>query len=146
MDLDSDLEADQVAQDVELDLRQAPEQVRLVAEAQERCQEYQKRQEEEKKAQTFVAMKLAAEQAAELVVDREWRILLKVSLEILWLFNWKLTSDQKDLETLVMTPEPLLAPSTDKGKEASCFSFLSIVLELKTRTERAPWDQWRSVL
>ena len=36
VDIDSDLEADQVAQDTELVLRQAQEKVRLVTEAQER--------------------------------------------------------------------------------------------------------------
>ena len=50
MDIDSDLEADQVAQDTELVLRQAQEKVRLVAEAQERHREDWKRNEEEKKA------------------------------------------------------------------------------------------------
>jgi len=85
MDIDSDPEADQEAQDVELVLRQAQEKVRLVAEAQERCQEDQKRKEEERKAQIVAATKLAVEQAVELAVDREWRILLQVSLEFLWL-------------------------------------------------------------
>jgi len=44
-----------------------------------------------------------------------------------------------------MMPEPLLEPFTNKGKEVSLY-FLGFVLELKARTERAPWNQWGVVL
>ena len=43
--------------------------------------EERKRQEEERKASTMAAIKLAAEQAAELAVDRERRIQLWVGLD-----------------------------------------------------------------
>ena len=48
-------------------------------EAQERRREEQKRQEEERKANIMAAFKLVAEQAAELAVDKERRIILQVS-------------------------------------------------------------------
>jgi len=89
MDVDSNPEAKQAA----LELAQAQEWVHATNEAQEKHQEERKRKEEERKAKIVVATKLAAEQAVELVVDREWRMLLQVSLEILQLFHWKLTSD-----------------------------------------------------
>jgi len=41
-----------------------------------------------------------------------------------------------------MTPELLLAPFTDKGKEVSTGCFLELILELKTETGRAAWDKW----
>ena|SRR5882724_11293655 len=89
MNADSNVEAEQAA----LELAQAQEWVHATNEAQEKHQEERKRKEEERKAKIVVATKLAAEQAVELVVDREWRMLLQVSLEILQLFHWKLTSD-----------------------------------------------------
>ena len=76
MDINSDLEAEQVA----LELAQAQERVRTTQEDQEKCWEEWKRQEE-RKVKIMVAIKLAAEQAAEVAVDREQRILLQVSLE-----------------------------------------------------------------
>src|SRR5882724_1100866 len=76
IDVDSDAEAEQVA----LELAQAQEQLCATKEDQEKHREEWKRQEEERKAKTMVAIKLAAEQAAELVVDREQRIQLQVSL------------------------------------------------------------------
>ena len=45
-----------------------------------------------------------------------------------------------------MTPEPLLAPFTDKGKEVSPGILPELILELKTETGRAIWDQWGVVL
>src|SRR5882724_8092486 len=72
MGVDSDSEAEQAA----LELAQAQEQVRAANEAQEKHREEQKRQEEERKVKIVAAIKLAAE----LVVDREQRILLQVSL------------------------------------------------------------------
>ena len=45
-----------------------------------------------------------------------------------------------------MTPEPLLAPFTEKGKEVSSRFFLELTPELKTETGRATWDQWGVVL
>ena len=71
---------------MELVFQQAQEKVRLVAEAWERCWEERKRLEEEK-VRLVVAMKLVAEQAAELAVDREQRILLQVSLRFLQLWT-----------------------------------------------------------
>jgi len=67
MDIDSDAEAEQAA----LELAQAQERLRAAKEAQEKRREERKRQEEERKASTMVAIKLAAEQAAEMAVDRE---------------------------------------------------------------------------
>jgi len=80
-DIDSDPEAEQEAQDMELIIQQAWEKLRLVNEAWERCQEVQKKLEEEKKL-LVAAMKLVTKEVVELVVDREWRILLQVSLQI----------------------------------------------------------------
>ena len=51
--------------------------MRLVAEALERCWEEWKKLDEEKE-QIVVAMKLVAKEAAEVVVEREWRIVLQV--------------------------------------------------------------------
>ena len=83
LDIDSDSEAEQAA----LELTQALECVCAANKAREKHWEDQKRQEEERKAKIIVAMKLAAEQAAELAVDRERRMLLQVSLEFLQLFH-----------------------------------------------------------
>jgi len=41
-----------------------------------------------------------------------------------------------------MTPEPLLAPFTDKGKEVSPGILPELILELKTETGGTAWDQW----
>src|SRR5882724_3334751 len=76
MDIDSDPEAEQAA----MELAQAQERVRAAQEAWEKCWEEQRRQEEERKVQIVAAFKLAVEQAAEVAVDREQRILLQVSL------------------------------------------------------------------
>ena len=75
MDVNSNLDAKQAA----WELAQAQERVRAAQEAREKRQEELKRQEEERKAKIVVAIKLAAEQAAELAVDREQRIILQVS-------------------------------------------------------------------
>ena len=71
MDVDSDAEAEKVA----LELTQAQEWLNITKEAREKHQEERKRQEEERKAKIMAAIKLAAE----LVVDRAWRIVLQVS-------------------------------------------------------------------
>ena len=84
MDVDSNSEAEQAA----LELTQAQDQVCAAKEAREKCQMEWKRQEEDRKAKI-----VAAEQAAELAVDREWRIQLQVSLRFHQPLNWKLTSD-----------------------------------------------------
>src|SRR5882724_4048408 len=88
MDIDSDLEAEQAG----MELAQAKERVHAAQEAQEKHQEEWRRQEEERKVQIAAAFKLAVEQAAEVAVDRERRILLQVSLGSSLAFNWKLTS------------------------------------------------------
>src|SRR5882724_4106490 len=75
MDIDSDAEAEQAA----MELAQAQERLRAAKEAREKRREEWKRQEEERKASTMAAIKLAAEQAAELAVDRERRIQFQVS-------------------------------------------------------------------
>ena len=77
MDINSDSEAEQAARE----FVQAQEWLCIANEAQERHQEEQKRQEEERKVKIVVAIKLAEE----LVVDRERRIQLQVSLEFHWL-------------------------------------------------------------
>ena len=84
MEVDSDPEAEQAA----LEPTQAQEWVRATQEAREKHREERRRQEEERKAKI-----VAAEQAAELAVDRERRIQLQVSLGFLWPLKWKLTSD-----------------------------------------------------
>ena len=94
----------------------------MVTEAWEKHWEEWKRLEEEK-VQLVMATKLAAEQAAELAVDREWRILLQVSLSFLWLELEVQLQEQRDLEVSVMMLELLLAPFTDKGKEVSSLFF-----------------------
>src|SRR5882724_7533724 len=76
MDVDSDAEAEQVA----LELAQAQEWLGVAKEAREKCWEEWKRQEEERKAKIMAAIKLAVEQAAEMVVEREQRNQLQVSL------------------------------------------------------------------
>jgi len=81
MDVNSNLDAKQAA----WELAQAQERVRATQETQEKRREEWKRQEEERKAKIVAAIKLAVEQAAELAVDREQRILLQVSLRFLWL-------------------------------------------------------------
>ena len=78
---------------------------------------------EEEKVQLVMVMKSVTKEAVESAVDREQRILLQVSFRFLWLLDWKLTSEQKDLEALVMMPEPLLVPFTEKGKEVSFLFF-----------------------
>jgi len=83
MDMDSDSEAEQVA----LELTQAQEWLRIANEAWERCREERKRKEEERKAKIMVALKLAAEQAAELAVDQEQRIQLQESVQVSSAFN-----------------------------------------------------------
>jgi len=88
MDMDSNSEAEQAA----LELAQAQEWLRVANEAWERHQEEWKRQEEERKVKIMAAIKLAAEQAAEVAVDREQRILLQVSRIFVIGFYWKLTS------------------------------------------------------
>ena len=88
MDIDSNPEAKQAA----LELAQAQERVRAAQEAWEKRQEERRRQEEERKAKIMAAFKLAVEQAAEVAVDREQRILLQVSLGSSLAFNWQLTS------------------------------------------------------
>src|SRR5882724_1128570 len=75
MDIDSDAEAEQAA----MELAQAQEWLRAAKEAREKRREEWKRQEEERKASTMAAIKLAAEQAAEMAVDRERRIQFQVS-------------------------------------------------------------------
>ena len=89
LDVDSDPEAEQAA----LELALAQERVRTAQEAQEKRWEERRRQEEDRKAKIMVTFKLAAEQAAELVVEREQRVQLQVSCGSFSLdFNWKLTS------------------------------------------------------
>src|SRR5882724_7292012 len=88
MEVDSDPEAEQAA----LEPTQAQEWVRATQEAREKHREECRRQEEERKAKIAAAFKLAVEQAAEVAVDRERRILLQVSLVFVMGFYWKLTS------------------------------------------------------
>ena len=76
MDINSNPEAKQVA----LELAQAQERVHAAQEAQEKRQEEPKRQQEERKVKIVAAIKLAAE----LAVDREWRIVLQVSFGFHW--------------------------------------------------------------
>ena len=84
MDVDSELEAEQAA----MELAQAQERVRATQEAREKCLEERRRQEEDRKVKIMGTIKLAAEQAAELAVEREQRIQLQVSCSF---FHWLLT-------------------------------------------------------
>ena len=77
MDINSDLEAEQVAQE----LAQAQERVCVANEAQERHWEEQKRKEEEEEAQWIVAMEVAAREA-DLILEMEQKFQLQVSLRI----------------------------------------------------------------
>src|SRR5882724_6299464 len=143
MDVNSDAEAEQAA----LELAQAQERLRAAKEAREKRQEERKRQEEERKASTMAAIKLAAEQAAEMAVDRERRIQFRVSFGFFVIsFYWRLTVLQQDLEVSVMTPEPLLAPFTDKGKEVSTGLVPGFDTGTNTETGGPFGDQRGSVL
>ena len=59
MDINSDLEAQQAA----LELEQAQERVRATNKAQEKCREEWKRREEEEEARRVAAMEAAAKEA-----------------------------------------------------------------------------------
>ena len=86
MDINSDPEAKQEPQEVELIIQQAWEKLRLVNEAQERHWEEWKRLEE--KVQLVTAMQLVAPEAVEFVVEREQRIVLWVSFGFHQLLDW----------------------------------------------------------
>src|SRR5882724_10171660 len=110
MDIDSNSEAEQVAQE----FAQAQEQLWITNEARERCQEEQKQKEEEEKEQQRIAVIEAEE-----LLEMECQYQLQVSTRVLRNSTCTNFVAQKDLEVLVMTLEPLLAPFTDKGKEVS---------------------------
>ena len=115
MDIDSDPDAEQEAQE----LAQAQERVHIVNEARERRREEQKwKEEEEKEAQQIAAIE-AAEKEVEEILEREWQAQLQVSTRFLQFLSCSNIAAQRDLEVSVMTPEPLLVPFIDKGKEVS---------------------------
>src|SRR5882724_5577215 len=115
MDVDSNSEAKQAARE----FAQAQEWLWIANEARERRQEEQKRkEEEEKKAQRLTAIE------AEENLEREQQAQLQVSSGFIQVCL-VLTLLQRDLEASVMTPEPLLAPFTNKGKEVSAWVHLS---------------------
>ena len=115
MDIDSDLAAEQAA----WEFVQAQERLQVANEAWERCREERKRkEEEEKEVQRLVAIE------AEERLEREWQAQLQVSSGFIQVCL-VLTLLQRDLEASVMTPEPLLAPFTNKGKEVSAWVHLS---------------------
>src|SRR5882724_2032077 len=115
MDVDSDSEAKQAARE----FTQAQEWLWIANEAQERHREERKqKEEEEKEAQCLVAIE------AEENLEREQQAQLQVSSGYIRVCL-VLTLLQRDLEALVMMPELLLAPFTDKGKEVSAGVHLS---------------------
>jgi len=119
----------QEAQNAELILQQAEEKVRLVNEAGERCQEEQKRLEQEK-AWLVTTMKSVASEVAEFAVARERRIVLQVIFQLSLAFDQELTEGQEDLDVSVMMPEPLLALWKGKGPEVS---------------SRIPWNSFQKL-
>jgi len=78
MDMDSDLEAQQAA----LELEQSQEWVHAANKAQERCWEEQKRREEEEEARWVVVMEVATREAEELL-EMERQLQLQVSTGVL---------------------------------------------------------------
>jgi len=114
MDVDSDSEAEQAARE----FAQTQEQLRITNEAWERRWEEWKRKEEEEERQWIEAMEAAAKEVEE-KLEREWQAQLQVSTGVLRNSSSTNFAAQRDLEVLVMMPEPLLAPFTDKGKEVS---------------------------
>ena len=110
MDIDSDPEAEQAARE----FVQAQERLQVANEAWERCREERKRkEEEEKEAQHLMAIEVEER------LEREWQAQLQVSSGFPRIYLVLNLAAQRDLEVSVMTPEPLLAPFTDKGKEVS---------------------------
>ena len=134
MDIDSDPDAEQAARE----LAQAQERVRIINEARERRREERKWKEEEarlvvEREAEEEAQRLARETAtreAEELLEMEHQYQLQVSTGVLRNSTSTDLFAQKDLEASVMTPEPLLAPFTDKGKEVST----GIVPGFDTRT------------
>ena len=61
----------------------------------------------------------AAAKEVEEKLEREWQAQLQVSTRVLWNSSCTKFVAQRDLEASVMTPEPLLVPFNDKGKEVS---------------------------
>jgi len=138
MDVDSDSEAEQVAQE----FAQAQEQLWITNEARERCQEEQKQKEEEEKEQQRIAVIEAEE-----LLEMECQYQLQVSTRVLRNSTCTNFVAQKDLEASVMTPEPLLAPFIDKGKEVSTgINFWNLTPELKSGTGGPFRNQWGPVL
>ena len=115
MDVDSDLEAEQAARE----FSQAQEWLHITNEAQDRCQEEQKRKEEEEKEAQWIAAMEAATKEAEEALGRERQAQLQVSTRVLQNSSCTNLVTQRDLEASVMMLEPLLVPFTDKGKEVS---------------------------
>jgi len=109
MDVDSDSEGEQAA----WEFSQAQEQLCIANEARERRQEEQKRKEEEEKEAQWIAVMEAAAKEAEEQLEREWQGQLQVSTRVLQKLSCTNFVAQRDLEVLVMMPEPLLAPFTD---------------------------------
>jgi len=115
MDINSNPEADQVAQDVELVLWQAQEKVRLVAEAGETSRGWKR--QGERKARNRCGHEIGSRTGCELVVDREWRILLQVILGYLSAFktgSW--LQIRKTWRHRSWCQNCLLAPFYRKGK------------------------------
>src|SRR5882724_10188914 len=141
MDVDSDSEAKQAAQE----LAQAQEWVRVTNEARERHQEERKRLEEEEvrwvaerevEEAQWVAVREAATREVEELLEMERQYQLQVSTRVLWNSTCTNFVAQRDLEASVMMPEPLLVPFTDKGKEVST----GLVLGFDTRTKTEQVD------
>ena len=83
----------------------------------------------------WVAEREAAAREAEELLEMEHQYQLQVSTGVLWNSTCTNFVAQKDLEASVMTPEPLLAPFIDKGKEVSTgINFWNLTPELKSGT------------
>jgi len=75
--------------------------------------------EADEEVQQVAAREVAAREAEELL-EMEHQYQLQVSTGFLQFFvSCSNIAAQRDLEASVMTPEPLLVPFTDKGKEVS---------------------------
>jgi len=139
MDVNSDLEAEKVAQQ----LAQAQERVHAINEAWERCWEERKRLEEEEEAQQIAAVEAVTREAEE-VLEREQQLQLQVSISFLQiltcinLLNRKIWRHQ--------CARTIAFPFYRQGQRGELPDFSVFVLELKTRTEGATWDQWGVVL
>ena len=95
--------------------------------------------------QRIAAIEVAAREAEE-VLEREWQAQLQVSTRVLRTLSCTNLVAQRDLEASVMTPEPLLVPFTNKGKEVSTGVHSGVDTGTENQIGGALRDQQGSVL